>query len=264
MASTLSITDTTDGPMQAVTGYWEWYMKHTIVPGREFASQGYFDAIKADHERAYSSPNEALDMPGLKGKSVLELGCGIGLDTVELVRHGAEVTAIDNSTMALDMAGMNLAFNGFEARLERENAEALSYESNSFDQVLSRGILMFTPDDNKIVDEIHRVLKTGGQAQALLHNRNSWYVAMAKAAGTNLVHEGGDPPINRLYSVAKAKAMFREFSDVKIVMGRFPFASRRKGIFAQVFNNIVVPISKMLPKPLVRPFGYYIIVKAVK
>lgn len=250
--------------MQAVIGYWEWYMNHTIVPGQDFASQEYFNAIKADHERAYSSPNEALNMPGLKGKSVLELGCGIGLDTVELVRHGAEVTAVDNSPMALEMAGKNLAFNGFEARLEGENAEALSYESNSFDQVLSRGILMFTPDDNKIVEEIHRVLRPGGQAQALLHNRNSWYVAMAKAAGTNLVHEDGDPPINRLYSVGRAKEMFRKFSEVKITMGRFPFASRRKGLFAQAFNNVFVPISKMLPKPLMRPFGYYIIVKAVK
>ena len=259
-----NITYAMSSQMQAVIGYWEWYMENTIVPGQDFASKGYFDAIKVDHERAYSSPNENLDMPSLNGKTILELGCGIGLDTVELVRHGADVKAIDVSLMALDMAGKNLAFNGFEAPLERENAEALSYGSNSFDQVLSRGILMFTPDDSKIVDEIHRVLKPGGQVQALLHNRNSWYVAMAKAAGTNLVHEGGDPPINRLYSVGKAKDMFRKFSDVKILMGRFPFASRRKGPVAQVFNRVVVPISKMLPKPLMRPFGYYIIVKAVK
>ena len=249
---------------EEVQRYWEWYMERTQVPGQEHGSRGYFDAIRVDHDRAYSYPNQTLGLVGLRGKSLMELGCGIGLDTVEFARHGADVTAIDTSPTALDLAGRNLRHNGLQARLERENAEGLGYEAGTFDVVVARGILMFTPDDQKVVDEIHRVLKPGGEVQALLHKRVSWYHLLAKASGTNLVHPEKDPPINRLYSVRQARRLFSRFSALQIFMGRFPYETRRSGVFAHVFNRLVVPLTRKLPAALIRSFGYYIIVKAIR
>lgn len=256
--------DTVSQSLDEVRNYWEWYMERTQVPGQEFGSKGYFDSIRVDHERAYGYANELLDLSRLRGRSLLELGCGIGLDTVEFARHGAEVTAVDASPMALDLARKNLEQSGLQARLEYGNAEGLDFEADSFDFVVARGILMFTPDDLRIVDEIHRVLTPGGEAQALLHKRLSWYVLLARATGTNLVHEDGDPPINRLYSEADVRRMFDRFSSHQTSYGRFPYATRRTGLFAQAFNRIFVLSTRALPSALLHSLGYYLIVKVVK
>ena len=239
-------------------------MERTQVPGEEFRSKGYFGAIKAGHEKAYSIANDLLDLTRLEGSKLLELGCGIGLDTVELSRSGAEVTAIDTSPMALSMAKTNLNHNGQQAQLQIGDAEHLEFADESFDFVVARGIMMFTPDDSRVASELSRVLKPGGEAQILLHKRVSWYTALARVSGANLVHEDGDPPINRLYSVSQAKAMLRGFSSVRISFGRLPYETRREGAFATLFNRVLIPLTHLVPSPLMERLGYYMIVRAVK
>lgn len=261
-ATPSSVADRPD--LDAVRRYWEWYMARTHVPGEEFGSKGYFDTIKAGHEKAYSIANDLLDLTRVKGRKLLELGCGIGLDTVEFARSGAEVTAIDTSPMALSMAESNLRHNGQRAHLLIGDAEHLEFPDDSFDLVVARGIMMFTPDDSRVACELSRVLKPGGEAQVLLHKRVSWYTALARLSGANLVHEDGDPPINRLYSVSQAKAMLLGFSSVRVSFGRLPYETRRAGGFATLFNRVLMPLTRLIPTPLVARFGYYMIVRAVK
>jgi ubiquinone/menaquinone biosynthesis C-methylase UbiE len=250
--------------LEEVQAYWDWYISSIQVAGEEFGSKDFFDSIKVDHAQAYSCANELLNLPRLKGKSLLELGCGIGLDTVEFARHGAEVTAVDVSALALDLARKNLEHNGLQARVEYGNAEELGFKADTFDFVVARGILMFTPDDLRIVNEIFRVLRPGGEAQILLHKRFSWYTLLAKLSRTNLVHEKQDPPVNRLYSVGEAHRLFKKFSKHQIFFGRFPSPSKRKGIFAQAYNRLLIPLTRLLPTAMIRPIGYYMIVKAIK
>ena len=251
-------------PIDHVRAYWEWYFENTHVPGETLGSRGFFESIKVEHEKAYSCANEMLELPRLKGKSLLELGCGMGLDTVEFVRHGAEVTAIDVAPRALELAQKNLRYNGLHARLELGDAEELRFGDDSFDLVIGRGILMFTPDDGKVVEEILRVLKPGGWSQILLHNRVSWYVLLGKISGTKLVHEDRNPPINRLYTVRKARKMLRSFSSHQIRFDRAPFKTKRAGMLAQAFNQAFVPLSRVVPDGILRRTGYYMLISAVK
>ena len=247
-----------------VSRYWEWYIERIQVPGEPFASPRFFESIQAQHNHAYSCANELLGLPRLRGKSLLELGCGIGLDTVELARHDAEVTTIDVVPLALELAQTHLRYHNLRARVEFGNAETLRFEDNTFDLVLGRGILMFTPDDRRVLDEVLRVLKPGGQAQLLLHNRFSWYVLLAKISGTKLIHEERDPPINRLYSVREVRGMLGNFSSYQIRFGRMPSATNRGGMPAQVFNRVLVPLSRAVPDGILRRTGYYMIISATK
>ncbi|MCI0439952.1 MAG: class I SAM-dependent methyltransferase [Chloroflexi bacterium] len=260
MSSSVAMTPA----LEQVKQYWEWYMQHVHVEGEEFGSKGYFAAIDVDHKRSYGIANDLLDLSRIRGKKLLEIAPGIGLDTVVYAKHGADVTAVDISPMALDLARKNLDHNGVDAKLEIGDAENLRFADNSFDFVVARGILMFTPDDQKVVEEIRRVLEPGGEAQILLHKRFSWYVMLGKLSRTNLVQAEKEPPINRLYAARDARRLCAAFSSVKLSYGRLPMTTKRNTGLSRLFNRVVVPATRVIPKALLRQIGYYIIVRAVK
>jgi len=248
-----------------VAKYWSDYVRRIKTNGDTWGSKEFFAEIKSQHDQMYGYANRILDLASLQGRSLLELGCGIGLDTVSFAKHGARVTAIDLSPSCLDLAKRWLGYCELEATLEVGNAEDLHYPSNTFDIVVARGLLMFTPNERKVVAEILRVLKPGGVANILLHNRWSWYVLFAKASRTNLVDEAEDPPINKLHSVREAQRLCAPFSYHQVTLDRFPSVNtKRVGLAARLYNRILVPATQRLPHLVIRPVGYYIIIKAIK
>ncbi len=113
-------------------------------------------------------------MGDIKGKKVLEFGCGQGWFTKTLADKGAEVWAFDISTEAIYIT-KNLIENcnlQGKVRLEQMAAENLQYDSNKFDIVVGLAILHHL-DIDLTCQEIRRVLKPGGKAyfmEPLGHN----------------------------------------------------------------------------------------------
>lgn len=133
-----------------------------------------WDRAAAHYERTWQAQLEPaqrmlLDMAGLvPGKSVLDIACGTGLVTLRAARmvapggtvHGTDIseemiTAASLTARALDIA--NCSF-------ERMDAEDLALESDNFDIALCALGLMYAPDPERVVTEMHRVLKPGGLA----------------------------------------------------------------------------------------------------
>jgi ubiquinone/menaquinone biosynthesis C-methylase UbiE len=251
--------------LHQIAAFWDSYARHLDVAGTQWGSRQFFDGVKRDHDKAYAYSNKILNIPAHRGKSILEVCCGIGVDALELARHGAQVTFISPSPRCIDLTRKYFGYRDVGAVVEVGNTEELHFEANTFDVVIARGILMFTPDPQKMVNEIFRVLKPRGEVYAHLHNRYSWYLLLAKLSGTNLVHEAKDPPIHKLHSIQEAKRMFAKFSSVKVFLDRFPLKTmKRSGIFVRVYNDVFVPLTQLIPKLIMKPFGYYIIVKATK
>jgi ubiquinone/menaquinone biosynthesis C-methylase UbiE len=251
--------------MKEVEEYWEAYAKGLEVAGEAWGSQRFFAAIQSEHGKAYAQANQILNLNRVRGRSLLELGCGIGLDTVEFARHGASVTALDLSPACVDLARRLLSYHSLEANLMISNAEDLPYPSDSFDFIVARGLLMYTENDSNVMNEIWRILKPGGEANVLLHNRYSWYAVLAKIAGTKLYSEPHDPPVNRLYSIQEVTTMLAKFSSYKIFFDRFPaITKKRQGVVASLYNRVFVPLFNVLPKRPLRHTGFYIIAHAVK
>ncbi|OGU25712.1 MAG: hypothetical protein A2X85_14200 [Geobacteraceae bacterium GWF2_54_21] len=94
--------------------------------------------------------------PGMK---VLELGCGAGYYTKELVLTGADISAIDISPDLLALAEQNVSSD--HVTFLRENAYAMGFENESFDTVVGSSVLHHL-DVKPAIREIHRVLKKGG------------------------------------------------------------------------------------------------------
>jgi ubiquinone/menaquinone biosynthesis C-methylase UbiE len=248
-----------------ISTFWDSYARHLTVAGTQWGSRQFFEGVKRNHDRAYAYSNHILDIPAQRGKSILEVCCGIGIDALELAKHGAQVTFISPSRGCIDLTRKYFSYHAVEAVVEVGNTEELHFEANIFDVVIARGILMFTPNPGKMVNEIFRVLRPRGEVYAHLHNRYSWYVLLGKLSRTNLVAEVGNPPVAKLHSVAQAREMFKRFSAVHVFLDRYPSKTNgRSGVVAKLYNIGFVPLANMIPPRILRPFGYYIIIKATK
>jgi ubiquinone/menaquinone biosynthesis C-methylase UbiE len=254
--------------IKEVQQYWDEYPCGIQVTNEEWGSREFFNDIKKKFQEtytAYAHSDALLNFRAYKDKSVLEIGCGIGIDALEFARNGARVTAIDLSPKNIELTKKYFAYNAVDATIEVGNAEQLRFPDNTFDLVIAIGVLYYTPNTQKAVDEIFRVLKSDGKIICMFFNLYSWYVLLARISSTNIDHEKKDPPIIKLYSIKEVKKMFEKFSTLEIVMDRFPTKTiKRSGIIAHLYNSVLVPLFGIIPKPIIRPFGFHIIVKAIK
>jgi len=103
------------------------------------------------------------------GDSVLDVGCGAGLDLIiarHLVGSSGQVSGIDLTPEMVAKAKRNVELAGlvnYEIRLA--DAGSIPYDDGTFDVIISNGVLNLSPDKEKSFKEIYRVLKPGGRLQ---------------------------------------------------------------------------------------------------
>lgn len=128
-----------------------------------------------NHWRLFYSPDE------VKGKAVLDSGCGTGIFSIIFARNGAGmVTGIDISPGSLGTAaGLRDKFGLANARFERQDMLHLPYADAAFDIVWAWGTVHHTTDPLGAITELMRVLKPGG----------SLFLAIYKKTKVTWIHE---------------------------------------------------------------------------
>ena len=198
-----------------------------------------------------------VDFSSYRDKRLLEVGCGIGTDLVRFARGGAKAVGVDLSTTALVLARKNAECSHVSLTLELANGEALPFADGSFDVVYAHGVLQYTADPQRMVSECRRVLAPGGEAIFMVYNRISWLNALSKIMKVPLEHE--DAPVLRKFSIGELRALLTDFRDVRIVPERFPVRSRLHGGWKGfVYNNLFVGLFDLVPRVLVRRFGWHL------
>ena len=131
----------------------------TFRAGR--AGLRFDDAAYLDHE-TWVRPAFAR-LGDLRGKHVLDYGCGHGMAAVVLARAGAAVTAFDLSPGYVGEARDRAAANGVAVECVAADGEDLPFPDATFDAVWGSAILHHL-DLARAGRELHRVLKPGGVA----------------------------------------------------------------------------------------------------
>ncbi|HEY9907700.1 MAG TPA: class I SAM-dependent methyltransferase, partial [Thermosynechococcaceae cyanobacterium] len=109
----------------------------------------------------------------VRGKYLLDLGCGAGENSVYFGQKGARCVAADYSPGMVEVALKLAAANQVQVEGRVVNAMAINLPDNTFDIVYASNLLHHIPDPILALQEIHRVLKPGGKAcfwDPLKHN----------------------------------------------------------------------------------------------
>jgi SAM-dependent methyltransferase len=145
----------------------------------------------------------AADFASARGLKVLEIGCGLGTDGAQFAEAGADYTGVDLTEAAVELARKRFELFDLPGKFQTADAENLDFDNESFDLVYSHGVLHHTPETEKAIREIHRVLRPGGRAVVMLYHRGSYNyrvnISVLRRAGAQLLKwEPGVKLINKI------------------------------------------------------------------
>jgi 2-polyprenyl-3-methyl-5-hydroxy-6-metoxy-1,4-benzoquinol methylase len=163
-----------------VQRYWDarpCNIRHSPKP---VGSREYFDEVEA--RKYFVEPH----IPGFaeferwRGKRVLEVGCGIGTDSINFARAGAQVTAVELSSESLRIAAQRADVMGVadSIRFVQANAEELTatLADEPYDLVYSFGVVHHTPRPDRALAEMRALAARGVTLKLMVYHRHSWKV----------------------------------------------------------------------------------------
>jgi SAM-dependent methyltransferase len=147
--------------------------KFTFPVGRAFAESVGYDPVLLDQlpaglsESFTGAGNPQPYIDARPGETVLDLGCGAGLDLYHYARTvgpSGKVYGLDLSSAMLRKAEHNLRAAGIgNAEFLEAPADAIPLPNSSIDLVTANGIYNLSPDKDAVMREVARVLKPGGR-----------------------------------------------------------------------------------------------------
>jgi ubiquinone/menaquinone biosynthesis C-methylase UbiE len=126
--------------------------------------------LPADVTSAFAGvANPHAIAPLAKGATVVDIGCGAGMDLILAARHvgpGGRAIGVDMTpAMRQRAAAGALACGVLNVDVVDGDATALPIHDHSVDVVISNGVLNLVPEKERAVAEIARILKPGGRVQ---------------------------------------------------------------------------------------------------
>src|SRR5438270_3244714 len=142
-------TDFAKVSIQDVQEYWNARPCNIRHSQAEVGTEEYFNQVEARKYLVEPHIPGFAEFEKWRGKRVLEIGCGIGTDTINFARAGAELTAVDLSSESLRIARQRADVMGVADRIEFINANAeeltLVVPERPYDLIYSFGVIHHTP-----------------------------------------------------------------------------------------------------------------------
>ncbi len=159
-----------EGILGEVSSYWDT------------RSEGY-DAQVQKEEDEGAIARYLPDLGEVRGRDVLDIGCGPGFFACALARAGARVTACDISPEMLEKTSARARAQGLEVSVRRLDAQALPFAEGSFDLVCSRNVVWNLEHPREAYRQWLSVLRPGGRIVVFdgNHYRHYFDAAYARA-----------------------------------------------------------------------------------
>lgn len=163
---------TPDASIDDVREFWDSHPCNSTL-SQETDRRRYFDEItQARYEAERHIPHVGA-FAEHRNRDVLEIGCGIATDGLQFALAGARYIGVDLTPTAIAAARERFELYGAEGELLVADGRSLPVADASIDHVYCFGVLMHTPEPERVVAEIQRVLRPGGTVCAMVYNQRS-------------------------------------------------------------------------------------------
>lgn len=160
----------------AVRSFWDrrpCNIRHSAAP---IGTRRYFDEVET--RKYFVEPHIPgfAQFPRWSGKRVLEVGCGIGTDSINFARTGTLLTAVDLSEESLKLCRKRFEVFGLKASIRHADAERLSQylTPEPYDLIYSFGVIHHTPNPSSVIEEIKKFCGPSTELRMMLYSRWSW------------------------------------------------------------------------------------------
>ncbi|HUU41098.1 MAG TPA: class I SAM-dependent methyltransferase, partial [Desulfatiglandales bacterium] len=213
-------------------------------PHKEFTNEFYEEIDKRFFQSVWQFmpwqklPFDSLiDFESLGKKDVLEIGVGCGSHAQLLAKGARSYTGIDITNYAIKCTQARFNCFGCNGNILLMDAEKMEFQDNTFDFIWSWGVMHHSSNTQRILKEIYRVLRPGGEAVTMVYHRSIWntYIRGALYYGilrgglikqrslAKVIQESTDGALARYYTVTEWEELLSAFFKVKKI---FVFGSK--------------------------------------
>jgi len=215
----------------------------------------------------------------MRHKHVLEIGVGLGADHQQFAEAGAILHGIDLTERAIEHTTRRFAVFGLVSELTVGDAENLQFPNDTYDLVYSWGVLHHSPDTPRAIAEVRRVLKRGGEARIMIYHKWSlvgimlWtrYALLGLKPWLSLREIYArylESPGTKAYSIAEARALFSNFSQIEICTVLTHGDLLESGVGQRHRSFLLTMVRKLWPRWMIRKLfpsaGLFMLIKAKK
>lgn len=217
-----------------------------------------------------------MPLDRIADRDVLEIGCGTGVHARLLAQAHARLSAVDLTPTAVELTRRRLELAGLRADVREADAENLPFADASFDAVWSWGVIHHSQSTDRVIEEIARVLRPGGELALMVYHRTSitfWvnYVLYRGVLRGGLLRAGPDELANRWSDGVIARHYTRRsltaalapwFEDIETqVMGQL---SEAVPLPARVRPSVARFVPERAQQALLRRYGWFLFVHALR
>lgn len=240
----------------------KWWEEHPMrydwndnLGYKEFSKEFFEEVDKRFFESAkeylpYSKiPFDPLiNFEKLKDYNVLEIGVGMGSHASLLAKYAGNFTGIDLTDYAFKSTSKRFEVFKLPGKIIRMDAENLQFDENTFDFIWSWGVIHHSANTLKILEEIKRVLKPGGEAVIMVYYKNYWNYWFVSGFLRGLV-------LGDLFKYKSINSIIQNYTDG--ATARYYTIKEWKDIVKNLFQINYVKIMGMKSEPFPIPPGKF-------
>ena len=178
-------------------------IRHSNKPVGE---KEYFDEVEKRKYFVETHIHNFAEFHKWQGKDVLEIGCGIGTDSINFARNGANLDVVELSGDSLEICKKRFSVYNLNAGFYKGNAEKLTSflpKNKKYDMVYSYGVIHHTEKPEDIIAEIKKVLKPDGEMRIMLYSKYSYKLF-------HFMHK------ENIWDFSKADDIIRHFAEAQL------------------------------------------------